>query len=381
MPKGRGGEPALGTNYLYPLLLALFTLATRLLFHGPVYFADGPAHVRVTLAKVYVIQPPGYWLFNRTAGLFGDPALAISAMNISFSIAGVVVFYYTALFFTGRGRAFIAALAYSCIFYLWFAGEVHSTYASQALFPVAGFCALLFYDRHHVRWHLGLAALLFALGGGLRPSDGIFMMPMVVYFAASRLPKRTAVLFVVAVLGMDLAWILPTIVAYLQAPGGVRGVIAYSQDIVTQKSIGSGLNLWLGNLTRFTLPFLVAFWAVLPAAILRAMRGWGDWRVRMLVVWIVPGSLFFTLSYISDAPYLDFLTAAVLLLAVDAPRMLGVTALWNAVVFLGFHPIPSHRLPVNAWNSIVGNCTRYGVEHHWHRNLSDLQGSRDILAH
>jgi hypothetical protein len=70
-----------------------------------------------------------------------------------------------------------------------------------------------------------------------------------------------------------------------------------------------------------------------------------------------------------------------LLLAVDAPRMLGVTALWNAVVFLGFHPIPSHRLPVNAWNSIVGNCTRYGVEHHWHRNLSDLQGSRDILAH
>jgi hypothetical protein len=101
----------------------------------------------------------------------------------------------------------------------------------------------------------------------------------------------------------------------------------------------------------------------------------------MLVVWIVPGALFFTLSYISDAPYLDFLTAAVLLLAVDAPRMLGVTALWNAVVFLGFSPTPSHRLAVNAWNSFVGNCTSYGIEHRLHRNLSDLQGTRDVLGH
>ena len=125
-------EKASKTAYLYPLLLAIFTLATRLVFHGPVYFADGPAHVQSILDKVYVIQPPGYWLFNHTAGLFGDPTLAISAMNILFSVAGVVVFYLAACFFCGRRVAFTAALAYSCIFFLWFAGEVHSTYASQA---------------------------------------------------------------------------------------------------------------------------------------------------------------------------------------------------------------------------------------------------------
>ena len=56
----------------------------------------------------------------------------------------------------------------------------------------------------------------------------------------------------------------------------------------------------------------------------------------------------------------------------------GVTALSNAVVFLAFSPIPSHRLAVNAWNSFVGNCTRYGIEHQRHANLSDLQGTRSI---
>jgi hypothetical protein len=65
-------------GFLPPLLLALFTLVSRLLFHGPPYFADGPAHIRVILAKIYIIQPPGYWLFNRLGGLFPDPAAGIS---------------------------------------------------------------------------------------------------------------------------------------------------------------------------------------------------------------------------------------------------------------------------------------------------------------
>jgi hypothetical protein len=121
---------------------------------------------------------------------------------------------------------------------------------------------------------------------------------------------------------------------------------------------------------------LVAFWPVLAAAVFTLTRDRRDWRTRMLLLWILPGSLFFTLSYISNAPYLDFLTPAVLLLAVGAPRMMAVTALWNAIVFLGFVPIPSRRLPVNVWNCYVGDCTRYGVEHQWWPNLSDLQGFR-----
>jgi 4-amino-4-deoxy-L-arabinose transferase-like glycosyltransferase len=383
MPEGRitvqASASRMNAQFLPPLVLAIFTLATRLLFHGPVYFADGPHHLRSIFEKTYIIQPPGYWLFNRIAGLFPDAAIAISAMNISFSVAGVVVFYSTALFFAGRRSAFIAALAYSCIFFLWFSGEVHSTYASQALFPVATFCALLHYEREKANWKLISAAILFSLGAGLRPTDGVFLVPMLLYYSAARLPKSKAAIFLTLITLLCLAWVTPTLVAYSRVPGGIPGVLTYSQDITTQKSIATGVNFEsLANIMRFFVPFVAAFWPILAAAVLSAVRNRQNWRIRMLVLWIVPGSLFFILSYISDAPYLDFLTAAILLLAVGAPRMMAVTALWNTVFFLGFSPIPSRRLAVNIWNCYAGHFTRYGIEHQWWPNLSTLQGTRSI---
>ena len=76
---------------------------------------------------------------------------------------------------------------------------------------------------------------------------------------------------------------------------------------------------------------------------------------------------------ITNAPYLNFLTAAILLLAVSAPRMMLVTALWNATVFLGTGPIPSHNLAVNIVNSFVLRCTRGGIEQRFNATLSQMQ--------
>jgi 4-amino-4-deoxy-L-arabinose transferase-like glycosyltransferase len=369
------------TSVLSPLVLAAFTLITRLLFHGPPYFVDGPAHIRSILQKVYIIQPPGYWLFNRIAGLFPDPVIGISTMNIFFSVAGVVVFYYAALFFTGTRSAFLAALAYSCVFYIWFSGEVHSTHTSQVLFPIATFCALLCYEQDKANWKLWLAAIVFAVGAGMRPSDGVFLLPMLLYYSAVRLTRRNAAAFLALIFLLCLGWVVPTLLAFSHVTGGIHGALAYTQDIATQKSITTKVNAEsMANISRFVVPIVVAFWPVLAAAVLNVKRNWQDWRIRMLLLWIVPGSLFFTLSYISDAPYLNFLSAAILLLAVGAPRMMAVSALWNAIVFLGFSPIPSRRLPVNIWNCYVGHFTSYGVKHQWFPNLSALQGSRSLGA-
>ena len=360
---------------LPPLVLAAFTLLTRLLFHGPVYFADGPGHIRSILQKTYIIQPPGYWLFNRFAGLFPSPEIAISAMNISFSVAGVVVFYFTALLFADRRRAFLGALAYSCIFYLWFSGEVHSTYASQILFPLATFLAILHYEQDKASWQLWLAGVIFATGAGLRPSDGAFLLPMLLYYAAVRLSLKKAAAFLALIAALCLCWLIPTFLAFSHLPGGIHAALSYTQSITTQKSVATKVNAEsMANITRYFLPILLAFWPVLAAAALNVGRNRRDWRIQMLVLWIVPGSLFFTLSYISDAPYLNFLTAAVLLLAIGSSRMMAVTALCNAVFFLGFSPIPSRRLPVNIWNCFAGHFTSYGVRHQWWPNLSTLQG-------
>ena len=218
------------------------------------------------------------------------------------------MFYYTALLFTRRRNAFLGALAYSSVFYVWFSGEVHSTYASQILFPVATFYALLRHDRDRSNRWLWLAAVLFAIGAGLRPSDGAFMFPMVVFFCVFRLPRAKAALFLVVVGVLCLGWLIPTFLAYQRSTGALAfrngegqavGLWVYLRAIATSKSVVAGVNSnSMANILRFALPLLAGFWAVLPAAIAAMVHNRKDWRYQMLLLWIVPGSLFFLFSYI-----------------------------------------------------------------------------------
>jgi len=355
-------------------LLALITLATRIACHGSVYFADGPAHIRAIATKSYIIQPPGYWLFNRIAGLFPNPTIAISTMNILFSVAGVVVFYLTALHFSSRRNAFLAALAYSSISYVWFAGEVHSTYASQILFPILLFYALLEFDSDRATWRMWLAICIFALGAGLRPFDGLFLFPMLAFFCFERLPRKQGMLYLSLALILCIPWLVPTGLAYRHAYGGMQGVLAYILQIMKVRSITTGVNAGtMANVVRYVFPLLIAFWALLPAVTANAFRNRREWRVQMMLLWILPGSLFFVFSYISDAPYLTFLSAAILLLGLGSSRMLVVTMTWNAAIFLLMTPTPSHNLLVNTWNIDIGKYTLYAIHHQWQPNLSQIQ--------
>ncbi|MGD0156491.1 MAG: glycosyltransferase family 39 protein [Terracidiphilus sp.] len=366
-------------TFLFPALLTLFVLVSRILCRGPLYFADGPGHIASIQSKTYIIQPPGYWLFDRTAGLFSDPALAITVMNILFSVAGVVAFYYTACFFTSRINSFLAALAYATIFYIWFSGEIHSTYASQILFPVGTYYLLLSYERDRSKWMLWLAALIFAVGAGLRPTDGMFLIPMVLYFAVFRMPRKAAFLFLSLITVLCLGWLIPTWVAFERYDDGVKAFATYVTSVSKMQSVLTGVRMYtLANPVRYVLPLVIGFWPVLALVFRNALRNRSDWRVKSLLVWIVPGSLFFILSLMVCAPYLDFLTAAILLLAVSAPsawagRLLIVTAVWNSFVFLALGPIPSQRLSVNVVNGFVLRCTRGGIEQRYNTILSDMQ--------
>jgi 4-amino-4-deoxy-L-arabinose transferase-like glycosyltransferase len=370
---------AKGNSFFFPAILAAFTLVTRILCRGPLYFGDGPKIVESILEKIYIVQPPGYWLFARAAGLFSNPVLAITVMNILFSVFGVVIFYYTACLFTSRVNACIAAFAYSTVFYAWFSGEIHSTYASQLCFPVATFYVLLCYERGRMRWLLVLAAGLFAMGAGFRPTDGMFLIPLLLYFALFRMPRKNGLLFLALAAVLCLGWLVPTWLAYRQEAGGVQAFTHYVSLVVRVQSVLTGVRMYtVANFVRYILPLLVGFWPVAGLVVTNALRYRKDWRVKTLLIWIVPGSLFFLFSLISNAPYLNYLTAAILLLAVSAPstwarRLLMMTVLWNAFVFLALGPVPSQKLPVNIVNSFVLRCTRGGIAQRYDIILSQMQ--------
>ena len=152
-------------------------LASRVFTSTTPYFADGPLHVLAAQNHTYVIQAPGYWLFTRIAGLFSDPAFGISIMNWLFSAGGAVFFYLSVRKLAFENVARLAAIAYASIYFAWFSGNIHSTYASQLFFPIAVFLCLLYYRENcHVGWLIAASAL-FAFGAGFRPSDGAFIAP------------------------------------------------------------------------------------------------------------------------------------------------------------------------------------------------------------
>jgi 4-amino-4-deoxy-L-arabinose transferase-like glycosyltransferase len=357
-----------------PLVVGLLVFVERLLCRGELYFADGPALLQAISAHIYVIQPPGYWLFNRIAGLFSNPLVAIRIMNIGFSVVGAIVFYYAARLFAGAHKAFIASLAYSAIFFAWFSGEVHSTNASQLLFPVLVFYLLLRYDSERKVWMLVAAGVSFALGAGFRPSDGAFLLPMVAYYTLTRLGWKQSIGFLAFCSVLCLVWLLPTVLAYRRTPGGIAGAVHYVPFILSIRSPLIEVNRYsIGMVVRFMLPFVFAFWPVLGAAVYHRWKERSDWRTRMLLIWILPGAVFFVLIHMGEAPYINYMTAAVLLISVTSMRMMVLTAVWNAAFFLFFAPIPSSQLAVNVLNAYLGQYTRVAIEQQWRPNLEEFK--------
>jgi hypothetical protein len=127
-------------------------------------------------------------------------------------------------------------------------------------------------------------------------------------------------------------------------------------------------------------PLTIAFWPLL-GSILGTFSKLHNESVGLLWIWIAPGAAFMVLIYMGDAPYLTYLTAAVLLLALKqldsaAPRLrtllVAFCAAFNIVFFLFFVPIRSKSFAVNVLNLYAGKYTRFAIRNQWQPNLSDL---------
>jgi hypothetical protein len=105
-----------------------------------------------------------------------------------------------------------------------------------------------------------------------------------------------------------------------------------------------------------------------------------------LWLWIIPGASFLLLSYMSDAPYINFLTPAFLLLGMmeldrARPRWRNATLTlciaWNLCFFLFFAPIRTRSVAIDAMNVFAGKYTYYGIKNRWQPNLSALHDRND----
>ncbi|MBV9612247.1 MAG: glycosyltransferase family 39 protein, partial [Acidobacteriaceae bacterium] len=295
---------------LFAWFLGPVVFISRWLTMSRPYFADGPALIRAARDHVYVIQPPGYWLYGRAAALFPDPAFGLSLVNALASAAGAVVFYALALQLTTRSAARLAVVAYSCIYFAWFAASVQSSYAGELLFsPLLLFLMVLYIERPHALLLVGIA-VVYALAAGIRPSDGVFLAPALAYFTGRYVVSwRLRTFLITAAAVFCLLWFIPeqlalskfkaTAAHQLWSVAGDRAPILHGFS-----------KLAISNMVRVASPLALALWSLAFA-----IFGAGENRIRTLLwLWIIPGLIFFTAVYISEAPYLCFLLPAFLLL-------------------------------------------------------------------
>jgi hypothetical protein len=350
------------------ILLGLLVFVSRYLTRGPVYFVDGPRLVRCIQNRTFVIQPPGYWLYARLGGLFPDSGFGLTLINEIFSAVGVAAFFLLCRRLElDRKLSWAAALCYGSIFYLWFAGDIQSSYASQILFPPLLVLLFLSYRDSRTAWRLLACGLCFALGSGLRPSDGAFLTPLFLFLTFQLVPGwRPRALLIATASVLCLAWYIPTQIASRAAhPPGLNAVL----DMAHPTSVfvaGVGARS-IANSIRVVLPLLAAFWMLFPGLSFNRSR----FQNRMLAIWIMPGLLFFLLVYMADAVYLTYLTAAAILLValsrqqLPALSMLMLCAAFNISLFLCARPLRGHGRVDQALDFYVVKYCNYGIKHQW----------------
>jgi hypothetical protein len=351
---------------IFAAFLGIGVLIVRAITSGPAYFADAFRHLDAIANHTYIIQPPGYWLFNRIGGLFPNAEHGLLIMNWCFSALGCMVFYACARRVVGSPFAELGAVLYATVFFAWFSGNVHSTYASQLLFPPLLFYLMLRYREDKRTVWVCAVAVSFAVGTGFRPSDGAFMGPLLLLFFL-RLPRRQQVIFVLLAVAVCAAWMIPSEIArrryYPDTPQAMLGRVATGAILMGK------VNLYtVSNALRFFLPLAVA----LGPSVLFMFRA-RDAIALWLWAWVLPGSLFFLLLFISDAPYLDCLLGGFILLCLTgmarsqnrglAVAILTCSILINILFYVGFRPTPPRNRLYAIAEKDLGDYSLYGVKH------------------
>jgi hypothetical protein len=379
-----GGAEDRSRRLIAVLALTLIAagIASRTLISAEPYFADGPAHIEAVSSGRLFIQPPGYYLFAKTATaltrLGFHAAEAIRILNSLFTLFGSVAFFFS-LRRLGQDPmiSLLGAANYCFLNVVWFSSMIHSTYASQAFFGPALFLAVTIGSS---KWFL-VGCAVWALGAGFRPSDGVFLLPLLAW-AGMRLGVRWVGIGMVVALLVGLTWWIPTAMHY----GGFFAPIHVTREWVS--GVNKDVSVLRAGLTKRSMAnvarFVVALLTSFPILWIFAVRGLvarGEVASRGRF-WVLPGAAFLSLSYMSDAPYITFLAGGVLLLAVEGmrgiSRRLQVAIQGAALAFsLGFFllakPVEPSSFPRRVMNAFSLEYTKWAIEHRYKRNLSDLE--------
>ena len=373
---------ASSTRLVHVVVLTIFALALRCSSISVVYFADSFRHVNAIANGSLTLQPPGYFLFNLT-GLVTSRLLhlsiphALDVINIFFGVSGVLVFYALGCLLFEAQHVFLLSLVYACSPVTWFAADIQCTYASMSFF--APLLLLLVKGKKY----FALGCLAWAIMAGFRPADGCFVLPWILYEAIdASWPARLKGAVLAAVGG--LLWWIPT----AQRFGGTfLGPITRSkgQAAGLAKGILTGhASLYaLANFVRGCTVITLAWGILTPLVVIGIVWLWrqGGW-VRSMTVWMLPGTAFLLLYFVSDAVQYSYCVAPGLLVVgfffVKIGNQKLQAAIYSAAVactlifMYGARPVSSKTKVGAVIDAYYVSFSAWALQHQYGPSLKEL---------
>jgi hypothetical protein len=288
----------------------------------------------------------------------------------------------------------LATALYASVYIAWFAGNIHSTYATELFFPVLMVLFILRHREHNQLKDLIGASVAFALAAGFRPSDGFFLGPLFLVFVVRYLHtwRQRALTLSLACI-FCVAWLIPNQLALRNFALHDQGAhtswtqlrsVAPFRTFRTEPSVKTvdlhsstigPARLILTNALRVVFPLTLAFWPLAPWLFRRdELR-----ECRTLVwLWILPGLSFFLLVFMSDAVYLCYLLGGVVLLAcIGTPTRMKLCALTLCIAFnMGFYLTARPIMVTSAITAVFdvygAKYTYWSVRNQYFKNLKDV---------
>ncbi len=339
-----------------------------------------------------MVQPPGYFLFHFSGMvlvqiLHVSPSIALRVLNLSFGVGAVVVFSLLCGYYFQPRHALLLSLTYAASPLVWFAADIHSTYAAMTFFAPLLFLVM------EARKQFLLGCFVWAMMTGFRPSDGAFVLPWVLYQSWSQPWMVRIKGFVVSTLVL-LVWWIPTAQRFggaLFSPLTASGSTASRH---AQGLLATGFSRHAAtDVLRGFSGMVIAWGLLLPLIAAGAwLLGRRDRLVQSSLVWIMPGILFFLLYYMADATYLSFCVAPGLLIVGLLLRRFSTsrqTAVYVSVLvvavafFLGAQPIPATSKTRAVLDSYFLKYTAWSLQHQYAPRLAVLLGAcgeTDVLG-
>jgi hypothetical protein len=349
------------------IILMLFSLFLRIASASAPYFVDAARHIHAIESGKLVIHTPGYFLFN-LSGFAISHILHISAgsalhiLNVTFSVTGVAVFYCLISRLKMRLSPFWLTLAYTCSPIVWFSGDIHSSYAAMTFF--APLLILVLEVERRFVW----GCVVWALMTGFRPSDGVFVLPWVLFHSV-RFPWKERLAGSLAAIAVVAAWWVPTAERY---GGGMLLPLQTSQHqahVLAQGILTGHLGVHaLVNIVH-ALAGIIMTWGLLTPAVCLGVTAWPRNAIaRSMIIFVAPGLAFFLLYFFSDGPYLAYQAAAGMVLAAvylanrppATQRMIYAVAACASVLFM-ISARPANGKPSQVRAVLDAYFVRYSV--------------------